>query len=240
MTEYEYSNKLILALQSMLKENQPAIASAISLFADAIINDNMIHVLGTGHSHMIGLEGYIRAGGLGNINAILDSIVTTADGALRGSQLERIEGLAQILWSNQKIEKNDLILVISNSGRNAIPIEFAQIGKNNGNNVIAITSAEQSTAYPSRHSSGLKLMDIADIVLDNKVPTGDGLCVINERITGAFSSIAGITLMNLLCTEAQKKALEQGVTPYVFHSQNIDGYNNQDIYGHFGSRLNTE
>lgn len=234
---FEYSSKLIQALEQLFVDNQQAIHQASQLFAEAIIHDNMIQVLGTGHSHMVGLEGFIRAGGLGNINAILDSTVLTSDGALRGSKLEKLNGLAEILWQEQAIGADDVIVVVSNSGRNALPVEFAQLAKQQGHKVIAITSVEQSSQYPSRHVSGKKLMDIADIVLDNKVPSGDGLCEINRRTTGAFSSISGMALINTLCTEAQKIALEQGAEPLIFCSQNVDGFNNDDVYAHFKGRL---
>lgn len=80
-------------------------------------------------------------------------------------------------------------------------------------------------------------MDIADIVIDNHVPPGDGLCNINGKVTGAFSSISGMLIMNTLVVEAQKEALKQGVTPLIFSSQNVDGFDNDYVYKHFGSRL---
>lgn len=233
----EYFDCLLPKLTSLVETNQEALTQAKELFAQAIINDNMIQVLGTGHSHMIGLEGFIRAGGLGNINAILDSVLLTNDGALRGSAMEKLSGLAEIIWDDQNISPNDVVMVISNSGRNALPIEFAQLAKAKGHPVIAITSVEQSSKYPSRHSSGLKLMDIADVVIDNQVPSGDGLCNVNGKVTGAFSSIAGMIIMNTLVVESQKEALKQGVTPLIFSSQNVDGFDNDYVYKHFGSRL---
>lgn len=234
---YEYTTKLNQALVQLIERNAQPLEQSISLFAKAIIEDKMIQILGTGHSHMIGLEGFIRAGGLGNVNAILDSAVLTSDGALRGSALEKLSGLADVLWDDQNITQNDLIVVVSSSGRNALPIEFAQRAKAEGHTVVAITSVEQSSQNPSRHASGLKLMDVADIVLDNCVPPGDGLCEVNGRVTGAFSSIAGMTLINTLCVEAQKQALQSGVIPLVFSSQNVDGFDNDAIYEHFGKRL---
>ena len=90
----EYLNCLLPKLTSLVEANQKALAEATKLFTQAIVKDDMIQVLGTGHSHMIGLEGFIRAGGLGNINAILDSVLLTNDGALRGSAMEKLSGLA--------------------------------------------------------------------------------------------------------------------------------------------------
>ncbi|AMG03806.1 sugar isomerase domain-containing protein [Vibrio mimicus] len=233
----EYFNSLLPKLTTLVETNQKALSQATELFTQAIVKDNMIQVLGTGHSHMIGLEGFIRAGGLGNINAILDSVLLTSDGALRGSAMEKLSGLAEVIWNDQNISPNDVIMVISNSGRNALPIEFAQIAKSKGHSVIAITSVEQSSKYPSRHSSGQKLMDIADIIIDNQVPPGDGLCHVNGKVTGAFSSIAGMIIMNMLVVESQKEALKQGVTPLIFSSQNVDGFDNDYVYQHFDSRL---
>lgn len=233
----EYLHCLMPKLTSVIESNQEALSQATALFAQAIVKDNMIQVLGTGHSHMIGLEGFIRAGSIGNINAVLDSVLLTNDGALRGSAMEKLPGLAEVIWDDQNISPNDVVMVISNSGRNALPIEFAQLAKSKGHPVIAITSVEQSSKYESRHSSGLKLMDIADIVIDNHVPPGDGLCNINGKVTGAFSSISGMLIMNTLVVEAQKEALKQGVTPLIFSSQNVDGFDNDYVYKHFGSRL---
>jgi uncharacterized phosphosugar-binding protein len=234
---FEYLNLLQPKLTSLVSSNEQALRKACALFTQAIVNDKMIQVLGTGHSHMIGLEGFIRAGGLGNVNAILDSMLLTNDGALRSSALEKLPGLAEIIWNEQNIAPEDLIMVVSNSGRNALPIEFAQLAKKRGHQVIAITSVEQSSKYESRHSSGLKLMDIADIVIDNCVPSGDGLCTVNGKVTGGFSSISGMLIMNILSVEAQKEALQKGVTPLVFSSQNVDGFNNDYIYEHFSGRL---
>lgn len=234
---FEYTELLLNRIHMLMDFNERKLKDVISLFADAIVNDRMIHILGTGHSHMVGLEGFIRAGGLGNINAILDSTVTTSGGALRSSRLEKLPGLAAILWDDQPILADDLIVVVSNSGRNALPIEFAQLARDRGHRVIAITSLAQSGSYPSLHHSGQKLLDVADIVLDNCVPSGDGLCQVNGRVTGAFSTIAGVVLLNTIVVEAQKQALAKNCTPLIFSSQNIDGFNNDDVYAHFKGRL---
>ena len=199
---FEYVEKLQARIATMVSQNEAGIRQAAHWFSEAIVHNKMIHMLGTGHSHMVGLE-----------------------------------GLAAILWEEQPIAPGDLMVVISNSGRNALPIEWAQLAKARGHKVIAITSVAQSAQNPSRHPSGQKLMELADLVLDNCVPPGDGLCEVNHRVTGAFSSISGMVLINTLVVEAQKLALAQGVTPLIFSSQNVDGFNNDDVYRHFQGRL---
>ena len=105
-----------------------------------------------------------------------------------------------------------------------MPIEMAQMAKDNGNKVIAITSMEQSKKYPVRIEGQKKLFEIADLVLDNCVPPGDGMLEIGGELTGAASTISGCFIVNLIATEAMKMAVYQGVKIPVYFSQNIDGF----------------
>jgi uncharacterized phosphosugar-binding protein len=118
-----------------------------------------------------------------------------------------------------------------------MPIEMAMIAKNFNIPIIAITSMEQTQKYPSRHSSRKKLFQIADIIIDNCVPSGDGMFKISEIKTGAASTISGIFIVNLIATEAMKIANEKGVKLPLYHSQNIDGYSNEELYDIFKKRI---
>ena len=141
---YEYHQASKELLDRIVATNESNLPKAVDWMAKTIIEDHIIHTFGTGHSHMIGLELFVRAGGLANVNAFLDSIVMTSEGAQRSAEMERISGVSEVLWNQYKIEQEDLFIIISNSGRNAMPIEMAQMAKDNGNKVIAITSMEQS------------------------------------------------------------------------------------------------
>lgn len=234
---FEYHEKIKSQLDNIVSGQEEAIMRAAGWMAETLEKDRIIHTFGTGHSHMIGLELFVRAGGLANVNAMLDSIVMTAEGSRRSAEIERIPGLAKIIWDQHKIHPEDLMIIISNSGRNSMPIEMAMQAREFGLRVIAITSLEQSSRYPSRHFSGKKLMDLADLVLDNRVPSGDGILQIAGNQTGAASSISGMFLVNLVATEAMKIAAARGVRLPIYFSQNIDGFSNEELYARYEGRV---
>ena len=239
---FEYTKIITKKIEEMVKDQEQQIVKVSQLFADCIINDKIIHVFGTGHSHMIPIELFIRAGGLANVNAMLDPDTVTMSGAMRNSSIERLPGMADIVWDNYSIQSGDIILIVSNSGRNAVPIEMALRAKKEGITSIALTSLEQSKQFPSRHDSGKKLYELCDYVLDNHVPSGDGLVSVGHCITGAFSSISGMILVNTIVTEAAKIALKSNIPLPILASQNIDGadstyYTNEELYEKYQNRL---
>ena len=235
---YIYSEKMIENLKTIFDGQEKQVKETIDEVFRTLKEDKMIHVFGSGHSHMVGLELFIRAGGLGNVNAMLDQDVLTSNGAVRGSKLEQVEGLADIIWDNHVVEKGDIIIVISNSGRNAMPVEMALRAKKEGIKVIALTSLQQSKAYSSRHSSGKKLYEIADIVLDNKVIPGDGILKIGNVVTGPMSTINGMFILNTIVSEAMLRAEKEGLAISVFTSQNVDSFeNNDEIYKRYKGRV---
>ncbi|MEM8909090.1 MAG: sugar isomerase domain-containing protein [Bacteroidota bacterium] len=154
---FEYLDKIKNHFDEIVQQQVPQIEKASQWLAQTLIDDALIHTFGTGHSHMVGLELFTRAGGLANVNILLDSNVIALEGSRRSAATERIPGLAKVLWDQHQIDSKDILLLISNSGRNAMPIEMAMLAKAKGLKTIAITSLEQSKKYPSRHSSGKKL-----------------------------------------------------------------------------------
>ncbi|MCU0397549.1 MAG: SIS domain-containing protein [Cyclobacteriaceae bacterium] len=234
---FEYHEKILSHLERLIIGQEEAIQNASFWFGQTLIKDRLVHTFGTGHSHMIGLELFVRAGGLANVNAMLDSTVMTNEGARRSAEIERIPGIAKIIWDQHQIHPDDLFIIISNSGRNAMPLEMAMLAKEHGNKIVAITSKEQTANYPSRHASGKKLIDLADLILDNRVPSGDGLMRIDGNLTGPVSSISGMVLVNLIATEGMKQAASAGVKLPVYFSQNIDGFSNEELYTLYEDRI---
>lgn len=234
---FEYIDKIKTQIELIGDKERENITAFADEIARCIIEDKVIHLIGTGHSHMIALELFIRAGGLANVNAMLDSILTTSDGAVRSSKLERVNGLAEILWEEHSINEGDILVVISNGGRNSLPIEMAMLARKKGIKSIIVTSLEQSKKYDSRDFSEKKLYELGDIVIDNHVPSGDGFMYIGGNQVGAVSSISGMTIVNTAVTEGMKKAHKSGVKLPIYGSQNIDETNNEKLYEKYKDRI---
>lgn len=234
---FEYTQVILQRLGQVIESQTSALNQAAEWMAECIMEDRIIHTFGTGHSHMIGLELFTRAGGLANVNAMLDSTVLSVEGARRGAAVERVPGLAQVVWDTYEVAPHDLMILISNSGRNAMPIEMAMLAKQQGLKTIGITSLTQSKAYPSRHPSGKKLYEMVDLVIDNGVPSGDVTMEVAGYRTGPFSTVSGVVIMNTIMTEACKRAAAQGTQLPLYHSQNIDGYSNEELYAKYEDRI---
>lgn len=237
MYDFEYLNKINDLIKKAYEVNKEEVIKLARLFANNIKNDKIIHTFGTGHSHMIGIELFARAGGLGNVNAILDPDVLTAFGARRSGAIEKLPGLADIIFESYKIEKGDIMIISSNSGRNSLPIEMAMRCKKEGIYVIALTNLEQSKKSVSRHPSGKKLFEYADCVLDNVVPAGDALLDIEGILTGPGSSISSMVLLDTIVCEALKICAKENIEVHVFQSQNVDGFDNDRIYDKYENRI---
>lgn len=235
--EFEYMNQIDSLLHTAAETNKEQIIKLSQMFAENIMNDKIIHTFGTGHSHMIGIELFGRAGGLGNVDAVLDPDVLTSNGAQRSGAIEKLSGIADIIYDNYRIEKGDIMIISSNSGRNALPIEMAMRCQKEGVYVVAVTSLQASKSSASRHASGKHLYECADMVIDNCVPAGDSLVTYGGIKTGPGSTIASVFLLDTIVCEAIKLLTEKGEKPPVFQSQNVDGFDNDYIYSHYCSRV---
>ena len=234
---YEYGDKIIEVIKKAEEKNKYTIKFLAEKVAENIENDKIIHTFGTGHSHMLGIELFARAGGLGNVDAMLDPDTLTSFGAQRSGAIEKTSGVSDVIYDSYNIEKGDIMIITSNSGRNAMPIEMAMRAQKEGVYVIALTNVEQSKNQTSRHPSGKRLFECADCVVDTCVPTADATLDLDGIKTGPASSIVTMFLVNTIVSEAIKIVLSHGKRPYVFQSQNVDGFDNNAIYEHFKGRV---
>lgn len=211
-------------LEKAERTQAEAVERAGRIVARTIAGGGTLYTFGTGHSHMLAEEPYVRAGGLTRVEAILVPRLMLHEDPEEATELERREGEAVRIMEEYGLEKGDTLLVISNSGRNAVPVDLALRAREQKIPVIALTSLSHSRSVSSRHSSGLRLFEIADVVLDNGGVPGDAALEVEGlpvRI-GPTSTVVGAALVNAVAATAVELLLKQELTPRIFISSNVD------------------
>ena len=178
-----------------------AIDRAAELIATRLADGGHWWAFGTGHSHMLVEELWGRAGGLVECRPILEPSLMLHEGLDKSSLLERQAGLAETLLEIHPVGSGDCLLVVSNSGRNAVPVEFAAGARRRGAAVIALTSLAHSAAVASRAPSGRRLFELADVVIDNCGVPGDAVVPHEPHPVGPTSTIVGALLAQALSVE---------------------------------------
>ncbi len=235
--KFEYMNLIVDLFDEIHESQADNITEVAKMVAENIKNNKIIHMFGTGHSHIMGIELFARAGGLANVNAMLDPDTISSNGARRSGALERLPGISDVVYDSYNIQAGDMMIISSNSGRNSMPIEMAQRAKAEGVYTIALTNLKQSKNTTSRHPSGKKLYEVVDFVLDTCVAEGDSMMEIAGVKTGPGSSIGSMLILNTIVNEALKILGEQGEELPVFQSQNVDGFDNDALYNKYEDRV---
>ena len=192
--------------------------------ADTVQNDGIIHCFGCGHSQMFGEELCFRTGGLVPVNAIMIPQYNIYPKAKLSQIMERQEGVALSVLNTIYTTPHDTMIIVSVSGRNAAVIDMALAAKEKGMKVIALTSIEYSSNVTSRHSSGKKLMDIADIVLDICGIKGDA-ALSDPRVSERFcspSTVVGMSLLVGVIGQTIQNLADRGINPPLWVSGNVD------------------
>ncbi|WP_120498623.1 SIS domain-containing protein [Kiloniella sp. EL199] len=220
----EYRDKLVELFDKVLFTQTGAFEAARNAISGALKKGKLIYVGGSGHSHMLAEELFYRAGGIAAIQPIFEPDLMLHENARRSSQIEREQGRAEKALSRFKVNAEDVLIVVSNSGRNAYPIELALAGQSKGMLIIALTSQDHTDKVDSRHASGFLLRDVADIVLDNGSVYGDAaLKIPNRKVRmGPTSTILGCFLLNALMAEVVEQLAIQGDDVDVFRSSNVE------------------
>jgi uncharacterized phosphosugar-binding protein len=221
---YERYFDRLQELLADLREEGPHIETAATMMADCIAAGGVVHVFGSGHSHMMAEEVFHRAGGLFAFNAMLD-VNLTSFGTLKAGMVERTEGYAPVILDSFDVRPGEVVVVVSNSGINPVPIELAIEARKRDAKVIAITSAGNYRMAASRHSSGQKLADVADLTIDSRVPAGDAILTLDglDAPVAASSTVLGAALMNAIVAQTAEALLAAGRQPPVIVSMNVPG-----------------
>ena len=215
------------AIHAVASSQAPTVAAAADLMADCVADGGVLQAFGTGHSEAFAMEIAGRAGGLIPTNrlALRDAVAaagvgTDPEGA---GKLERDPALAQHIYDLAlDARPGDVFLIASNSGGNGSIVEFARLVKDKGHPLVAVTSLAHTTRVTSRHPSGLRLFEVADIVLDNGAPYGDAVLPLpGGGAACGLSSITAALLAQMMVAETLARLVSRGVEPPVYLSANI-------------------
>jgi uncharacterized phosphosugar-binding protein len=224
-------------------EEADNVAAAGKLVADTVVDGGRLFAFGAGHSSLAAQDLVYRAGGLAlmNLLAVPGAVGVDVMPATLGSALERVDGLATAVLDSSPLRAGDLLIVISLSGRNALPVEMARHARELGVKVIGVTSVAYATATTSRHSSGTFLKDHCDLVLDSKIGVGDAELT-HDAVPAPFapaSTVVTSALLQAVMATAATDLADRGVQPPLLRSGNVDGGLdwNDHVFREYGDRI---
>ncbi|WP_137665040.1 sugar isomerase domain-containing protein [Enterococcus hulanensis] len=233
---FQYFDRIQEILKEVEVNEADAINQTIELLTDANLKGKGIYIFGASHAGILAEELYYRAGGMMTVNAIFGRELMLDQSPITvTSKMERLEGYGTTLASTIPFKKDDVLILHSVSGRNPVTIDLALSAKEKGVKIVALTNVNYSKQVTSRHSSGKRLFELADIILDNHGDTGDACCSIEgiEQKVGPSSTVVGATILNTIIVEVTRKLIEHGVEyPPIFYSANLDGGDqlNQELF----------
>lgn len=201
-------------------------------------DDGVLHVFGTGHSQLVALELAGRAAGLAGVNAIADPALSPMRGQ-RAAATERLAGYGSVILDAEDLRAGEVLIVVSNSGINPVPIDVALGAKERGLFVAALVSVEHSRATAPRHPSGKRLFDVADAVLDIGTPVGDGALTVGDVGVGPLSTVVSAAILHALICRVAELLAADGDDVGVLVSQNLNhGPDiNTALYERFADRM---
>ena len=225
-----YLDATVALMRRIEAEQRPNIDKAAELMAGAIAADRLIHVYGGGgHTTLVMGEMFFRAGGLANINPIMETGLSVFNQALKYLELERCVNYGRSIMKYYRLQADDVLVIFHNIGINAATIDAAMEAKEQGVKIIAVSSSKWQTQMPPdhfiRHPSGKNLFDLADVCIDDYNEVGD--CVV--RVPGFDTPIApnsnviDFYIAHLLEIATVKRCVAMGVEPPVWRSANAPG-----------------
>ena len=232
----DYLDAARSVLDRVRDEELTALGAAADRLADTIAGGGLVHVFGTGHSHLLAEEVFYRAGGLAAIDPILVPSLMLHESAIRSTELERTGGLADEILADIDIASDDTLVVASNSGGNTVTDELAERCGATGVSIVAIVSRRHATT-----KRGARLVQLADVVIDNHGAAGDAAIVVStaEPRVGATSTVAGAAIVQALVAATVQRLVARGADPGVLRSANTPGgdTHNERILAPFRHRV---
>ena len=229
MSLEKFRTQITAVIDRIWSTQSDSIRKAARMMADSVARGGLVHLFGSGHSVLPVQDVFPRYGSYPVFHPMLDARLMWTDvlgsGGAKGLLwLERREGYASVLMENQPLRADDVMVVFSHGGSNAVGIEVARESRARGLKVVAVTSVH-----------GKKLAEVADLVIDNCVPPEDALVHVDgwRAPVAAGSTIAFVTIANAIVAELASELAKRGITPPVFVSPNISGIpaeNNREVF----------
>ena len=213
-------------LQRIQDTQMDAIEAAADICARSIGNEGLVHLFASGHSRILIEEIFPRHGSFPGFHPMVElsltfhNLVVGSNGQRQAMYLEHVEGLGKTIMRNFVFRPEDSFIVFSNSGVTGVVVEVALQAKAIGLPVICVVSKAHCEYAQARHSSGKKLIDIADVVLDNGAPGGDAMVSVEglEDPVGPGSTVGGAAVANALKSLVAEKLTNMGKPPIVLTS----------------------
>lgn len=224
-------------LQELEEHNAAELDAAADLVHRVLERDGLVYAAGSGHSLALVLETFYRAGGLACVYPVFHPALLPLAGGQASTLLERAGGLADTLLAQASPGEGDAAFIFSNSGVNPFPVELAKGFRRAGTPVVAVVSVPHMRQAPAR--AGGKLGELADHVIDTRVPYGDAAYPAGGSDTGALSSLASVYAWNLLLARLADRAKESGIELPLWTSANVEGgeRRNADLFARYRSRI---
>jgi len=210
-------------VQKVYDTQGDSIVRAATILADATAKGGIIYGFGTGHSHLVTDDAFWRAATPANYCPLLEASATGNQEVTKSYVIENTYGIGTAVIDYHRLTPNDALIVISNSGNNIAPVDAAVEAKRKGVPVIAITAVAYSEWLKTKHKDGIKLKDVADVVIDNCSLIGDAAVDIKgfPMKVGATSTIPAIFIQNAILTEMVDILVQRGIEPDVYYNGHL-------------------
>src|SRR5512142_426100 len=227
----DYMQEAQTILEHIRDMQMNAIERAAEICTATIAGNGLVHLVGTGHSRIFVEEMFPRHGSFPGFHPIVElsltyhNLVVGSNGQRQAMFLEHVEGFGQVILRNFVFAKPDCFLIFSNSGINEVVVDVALEARRQNMPVIAVVSLDHCNGSVALHSSGNKLPDVADVIIDNCTPGGDALVRIPglQDPVGPGSTIGAAAVTNALKCSVAEKLVALGKLPIVLSSSFLLG-----------------
>lgn len=240
MLTESYAHIINDSVDRICRTQAGGIAAAAGFVRDVIAADGLVYVFGCGHSHILAEETFYRAGGLACVSPVFYEPLMLHESAWHSSVLEKQSGLARDIYAGLGIGGRDMLICVSTSGKNAVPVELAALVRASGVPVAAVCSS----AYfedEARNGVSQHLYQCCDVWIDNMAPHGDA-CLQPEGLPVMMTPLSTVTssfIVNAVLAEGTELALKAGLEPPVYKSGNVPGgaEYNEALIARYKSRI---